>query len=36
MLDKLELTGLEAGQRVRVTLKIVDKGREAVDLQLID
>ena len=35
LLDKLEMTGLEAGQRVRVTLKFVDKGREAVDLQII-
>lgn len=35
LLDKLELDSLEAGQRVRVTLKIVDKGREAVDIELI-
>ncbi|MCB1784034.1 MAG: cold shock domain-containing protein [Alphaproteobacteria bacterium] len=35
-LDKLELDELIAGQRVRVTLKYVDKGREAVDLQIID
>ena len=35
LLDKLDLDGLEAGQRVRVTLKIVDKGREAVDITLI-
>ncbi|MGH1375197.1 MAG: cold shock domain-containing protein [Alphaproteobacteria bacterium] len=35
LLDKLELDELEAGQRVRVTLKFVDKGREAVDLQVI-
>ncbi|PCJ01592.1 MAG: DNA-binding protein [Alphaproteobacteria bacterium] len=35
LLDKLEMDRLEAGQRVRVTLKIVDKGREAVDLQVI-
>lgn len=34
-LDKLELDELQAGQRVRVTLKYVDKGREAVDLQII-
>ncbi len=34
-LDKLEIEGLEAGQRVRVTLRSVDKGREAVDLQII-
>lgn len=33
LLDKLEINGLEAGQRVRVTLKFVDKGREAVDIQ---
>ncbi len=35
LLDKLETSELEAGQRVRVTLKNVEKGREAVDLQLI-
>ncbi len=35
LLDKLELDHLEAGQRVRVTLKFVDKGREAVGLELI-
>lgn len=35
LLDRLELETLEAGQRVKVTLKIVDKGREAVDLQVI-
>ncbi len=35
LLDKLEMTGLETGQRVKVTLKLVDKGREAVDLRLI-
>jgi CspA family cold shock protein len=35
LLDKLELNELEAGQRVRVTLKFVDKGREAVDIQVI-
>ncbi len=35
LLDKLDRTELEAGQRVRVTLKYVEKGREAVDLQLI-
>ena len=34
LLDKLEMESLEAGQRVRVTLKMVDKGREAVDLQI--
>jgi len=35
LLDKLELDYLEAGQRVKVTLKIVDKGREAVDIEVI-
>lgn len=35
LLDKLELDYLEAGQRVRITLKFVDKGREAVGLELI-
>lgn len=35
LLEKLDLDELEAGQRVRVTLKFVDKGREAVDLQVI-
>lgn len=35
LLDKLELEELEAGQRVKVTLKIVDKGREAVNLEII-
>ncbi len=35
LLDKLEMPGLEAGQRVSVTLKFVDKGREAVDIKLI-
>lgn len=35
LLDKLEIEELEAGQRVKVTLKVVDKGREAVDLQVI-
>ncbi|GJL85904.1 MAG: cold-shock protein [Micavibrio sp.] len=34
-LDKLELEELQAGQRVRVTLRGVDKGREAVDLKII-
>ncbi len=36
LLDKLELDALEAGQRVRVTLKYVEKGREAVDLKVIN
>ena len=35
LLDKLELETLEAGTRVKVTLKIVDKGREAVDLTVV-
>lgn len=35
LLDKLQLEPLEAGQRVRVTLKAVDKGREAVDIKVI-
>lgn len=35
LLDKLELETLDAGQRVKVRLKLVDKGREAVDLQVI-
>lgn len=35
LLDKLEVEELEAGTRVKVTLKLVDKGREAVDLEII-
>lgn len=35
LLDKLEIDELVAGQRVRVTLKIVDKGREAVGIKII-
>lgn len=35
LLDKLEIEMLEAGQRVKVTLKIVEKGREAVDIEII-
>jgi CspA family cold shock protein len=35
LLDKLEIEELQAGQRVRVTLKIVDKGREAVDIKVV-
>ncbi len=35
-LDKLELEELRAGQRVRVTLKSVDKGREAISLEIIE
>ncbi len=34
LLDKLEIEELETGQRVRVTLKMVDKGREAVDIEV--
>lgn len=34
-LDRLELEELQAGQRVRVTLRAVDKGREAVDIKVI-
>jgi cold shock protein len=35
LLDKLQIEELEAGMRVRVTLKAVDKGREAVDIKII-
>lgn len=35
LLDKIEMESLEAGQRVRVTLKYVDKGREAVGIEII-
>ena len=35
LLEKLEIEELEAGQRVKVTLKVVDKGREAVNLEII-
>lgn len=35
LLDKLELDELEAGTRVKVTLKTVDKGREAVDITIV-
>jgi CspA family cold shock protein len=35
LLDKLGIEELEMGQRVKVTLKIVEKGREAVDLEII-
>ena len=35
LLDKLEIEELEAGQRVRVALKAVNKGREAVDIKII-
>ena len=36
LLDRLEIETLEAGQRVKVTFKDVDKGREAANLELID
>ncbi len=35
LLDKLEIEELESGQRVKVTLKAVEKGREAVDIEII-
>lgn len=35
LLDKLEIETLEAGQRVKVTLKLVEKGREAVNIEII-
>ncbi len=35
LLETLGVDELQAGQRVRVTLKSVSKGREAVDLQII-
>lgn len=35
-LDRLEIDELRAGQRVRVTLKSVDKGREAVGIELAE
>ena len=35
LLDRLEIEELEAGQRVKVTLKDVDKGREAVNIEVI-
>lgn len=35
LLDKLEIDQLEAGQRVKVTLKDVEKGREAVYVEII-
>lgn len=34
-LERLEIDELKAGQRVKVTLKIVDKGREAVGVEVI-
>lgn len=35
LLDRLGIEELRDGQRVRVTLKTVDKGREAVDIQIV-
>lgn len=35
LLDRLEIEELEAGQRVKITLKDVDKGREAVNIEVI-
>lgn len=35
LLHKLDIEELETGQRVKIRLKIVDKGREAVDVQII-
>lgn len=35
-LDAMELEELRAGDRVRVTLKAVDKGREATKVEMID
>jgi CspA family cold shock protein len=34
-LERLEIDELKAGQRVKVTLKMVDKGREAVGVEVI-
>lgn len=36
LLEKIEIEELRAGQRVRVTLKDVEKGREAVNLQIVE
>lgn len=35
LLDRLEIETLEAGQRVKITFKDVDKGREAVNLEIV-
>ena len=35
LLDKLEIDELEDGQRVKITVKAVDKGREAVDIKVV-
>ncbi len=34
-LDRIEIEELQAGQRVKVTLRAVDKGREAIDVEVI-
>jgi len=36
LLDKLEIEEIRAGQRVRITLKEVSKGREAVNIEVIE
>ncbi len=36
LLDSIGIDELQAGQRVRITIKSVSKGREAVDLKIID
>jgi len=35
LLDSLDIEELQAGQRLKVTLKTVDKGREAVNIEII-
>lgn len=35
LLQRLEIEQLEAGQRVKIKLKLVDKGREAVNVEII-
>lgn len=35
LLDRLEIDELEEGQRVKMTIKGVDKGREAIDIKII-
>jgi len=35
LLDKMEIEELSEGQRVKVTLKLVEKGREAVSIEVI-
>ena len=36
LLEKIEIDELRAGQRVKVTLKDVEKGREAVNIEIVD